>query len=177
MSSIRTRFAVVTAAALALAAPLAIRTAADAATTHTAGKADSAVTVAGTSDLNDPKTAAAPSSTPAEVRPSTGNTGLLSNQPELSRRLGVRDTYLLPLHHLRVALLRRYRDRGRGRTTSRPLRVPGGRRSTRTRSSVPCSPRSTGSRPACVTPVDPLTGDQLHVKVVSVGCIDNLKSC
>src|SRR4051812_8963710 len=42
------------------------------------------------------------------------------------------------------------------RTTSRPLRVPGGRRSTRTRSRVPCSPRSTGSRPACVTPVDPL---------------------
>jgi hypothetical protein len=43
MSSTRTRFAVVAAAALALAAPLAIRTAADAATTHTAVKADSAV--------------------------------------------------------------------------------------------------------------------------------------
>src|SRR6266498_5169915 len=41
MSSTRTRFAVVAAAALALAAPLAIRTAADAATTHTAVKADS----------------------------------------------------------------------------------------------------------------------------------------
>src|SRR5437764_13706935 len=41
MSLTRTRFAVVAAAALALAAPLAIRTAADAATTHTAVKADS----------------------------------------------------------------------------------------------------------------------------------------
>ena len=29
-----------------------------------------------------------------------GNAGLLSSQPELSRTLGVRDTYLLPLHHL-----------------------------------------------------------------------------
>src|SRR4051794_28769094 len=67
MSFTRTRFAVVTAAALALAAPLAIRTAADAATTHTAVKADSAVTLAGTSDLSDPKTAAAASSTPAQV--------------------------------------------------------------------------------------------------------------
>jgi hypothetical protein len=46
MSSTRTRVAVVTAAALALAAPLAIRTAADAATTPTAVKADSAVTAA-----------------------------------------------------------------------------------------------------------------------------------
>jgi hypothetical protein len=41
MSSTRTRFAVVAAAALALAAPLAIRTAADATTAHTAVKADS----------------------------------------------------------------------------------------------------------------------------------------
>src|SRR3989440_4720853 len=41
MSLTRTRFAVVAAAALALAAPLGIRTAADAATTHTAVKADS----------------------------------------------------------------------------------------------------------------------------------------
>jgi hypothetical protein len=52
MSSTRTRFAVVAAAALALAAPLAIRTAADAATTHTAAKADPA---------------AAPAATPADV--------------------------------------------------------------------------------------------------------------
>ena len=54
MSSTRTRFAVVTAAALALATPLVIRTTADAATTHAAVKADSAVTLAA-------------SSTPAEV--------------------------------------------------------------------------------------------------------------
>src|SRR6266498_1757057 len=41
MSSTRTRFAVVAAASLALAAPLAIRTAAEAAPPHTAVKADS----------------------------------------------------------------------------------------------------------------------------------------
>jgi phosphoenolpyruvate carboxylase len=82
-----------------------------------------------------------------------GNTGLLSDQPELSRTLEVRDTYLLPLHHLQVALLRQYRDRG---SDHWPLRVSGGRRSTWTRSSVPCSPRSAGSRPVCVTPADPL---------------------
>jgi Fungal chitosanase of glycosyl hydrolase group 75/Alpha-galactosidase, CBM13 domain len=62
MSSTRTRFAVVAAAALALAAPLAIRTAADAAATHTAAKADSAVTLAG-----DQKAAAAPPFTAAQV--------------------------------------------------------------------------------------------------------------
>ncbi|WP_229072077.1 phosphoenolpyruvate carboxylase [Actinoplanes sp. DH11] len=42
----------------------------------------------------------------------TGGTELLSSQPELSRTLGVRDTYLEPLHHLQVALLRQYRDLG-----------------------------------------------------------------
>src|SRR3954470_10001071 len=67
MSSPRTRIAVTAAAALALAAPLAVRTAADAATTHTAAKADSAGTLATTSDLNDPKTAAAAPFTPAQV--------------------------------------------------------------------------------------------------------------
>jgi phosphoenolpyruvate carboxylase len=45
-----------------------------------------------------------------EVLAITGSTGLLSTQPELSRTLGVRDTYLEPLHHLQVALLRQYRD-------------------------------------------------------------------
>jgi len=42
----------------------------------------------------------------------TGGEGLLSGQTELSRTLGVRDTYLEPLHHLQVALLRQYRDIG-----------------------------------------------------------------
>ena len=45
-----------------------------------------------------------------EVLAVTGASGLLSRQPELSRTLGVRDTYLEPLHHLQVALLRQYRD-------------------------------------------------------------------
>jgi hypothetical protein len=57
---------VVAAAALALAVPLAVRTA-NAATTHTAVKADSAGTVAATSDLSNPKTAPARAATPAEV--------------------------------------------------------------------------------------------------------------
>ncbi len=42
----------------------------------------------------------------------TGAEALLESQPELSRTLGVRDTYLEPLHHLQVALLRQYRDLG-----------------------------------------------------------------
>jgi hypothetical protein len=62
MSSTRTRFAVVAAAALALAAPLTIHTA-DAATTPTAVTAASAVTVPAASD----KTAAAAAFTPAQV--------------------------------------------------------------------------------------------------------------
>jgi phosphoenolpyruvate carboxylase len=45
-----------------------------------------------------------------EILAVTGSAGLLSTQPELSRTLGVRDTYLEPLHHLQVALLRQYRD-------------------------------------------------------------------
>jgi phosphoenolpyruvate carboxylase len=40
----------------------------------------------------------------------TGRDDLLASQAELSRTLGVRDTYLEPLHHLQVALLRQYRD-------------------------------------------------------------------
>ncbi|GAA2685541.1 phosphoenolpyruvate carboxylase [Actinoplanes palleronii] len=61
-----------------------------------------------------------------EVLAITGGTALLSNQPELSRTLGVRDTYLEPLHHLQVALLRQYRDLGE---TARQLpAAPGVRR-------------------------------------------------
>ncbi|BCJ52221.1 phosphoenolpyruvate carboxylase [Actinoplanes sp. NBRC 14428] len=49
-----------------------------------------------------------------EILAITGSEQLLSAQPELSRTLGVRDTYLEPLHHLQVALLRQYRDLGDG---------------------------------------------------------------
>jgi phosphoenolpyruvate carboxylase len=57
----------------------------------------------------------------------TGRDELLSRAPELSRTLGVRDTYLEPLHHLQVALLRQYRElneAGRSQQAS-----PGARRS------------------------------------------------
>jgi phosphoenolpyruvate carboxylase len=47
-----------------------------------------------------------------EVLAITGGDDLLASQPELKRTLGVRDTYLQPLHHLQVALLRQYRDLG-----------------------------------------------------------------
>ncbi|GAA2490174.1 phosphoenolpyruvate carboxylase [Winogradskya humida] len=57
----------------------------------------------------------------------TGHETLLSSQPELSRTLGVRDTYLEPLHHLQVALLRQYRDLGE--TERQMATAPGGRRS------------------------------------------------
>jgi phosphoenolpyruvate carboxylase len=40
----------------------------------------------------------------------TGESGLLDSQPVLKRTLAVRDTYLEPLHHLQVALLRQYRS-------------------------------------------------------------------
>ncbi|WP_305789950.1 phosphoenolpyruvate carboxylase [Symbioplanes lichenis] len=42
----------------------------------------------------------------------TGAEKLLESQAELSRTLDVRDTYLQPLHHLQVALLRQYRALG-----------------------------------------------------------------
>ena len=61
-----------------------------------------------------------------EVLAITGGTGLLSGQAELSRTLGVRGTYLEPLHHLQVALLRQYRELG---DQDRQVATgPGGRR-------------------------------------------------
>jgi phosphoenolpyruvate carboxylase len=48
----------------------------------------------------------------AEVLAVTGEAALLDKQPVLKRTLAVRDTYLEPLHHLQVALLRQYRDTG-----------------------------------------------------------------
>jgi len=47
-----------------------------------------------------------------EILTLTGESALLADQPVLARTLAVRDTYLEPLHHLQVALLRQYRDRG-----------------------------------------------------------------
>jgi phosphoenolpyruvate carboxylase len=61
-----------------------------------------------------------------EVLAITGGDDLLASQPELKRTLSVRDTYLEPLHHLQVALLRQYRDLGDG---ERPMATaPGARR-------------------------------------------------
>jgi hypothetical protein len=52
--------------------------------------------------------------TVAEVLAVTGDAALLDRQPVLRRTLAVRDTYLLPLHHLQVSLLARYRAGGPG---------------------------------------------------------------
>ncbi|BCB86918.1 phosphoenolpyruvate carboxylase [Phytohabitans suffuscus] len=52
------------------------------------------------------------SRTVREVLAISGETKLLDRQPVLERTLAVRDTYLEPLHHLQVALLRQYRDSG-----------------------------------------------------------------
>ncbi len=48
--------------------------------------------------------------TVAEVLSITGGKRLLAGNPSLARTLQVRDTYLLPLHHLQVSLLQRVRD-------------------------------------------------------------------
>ncbi|HEX5540018.1 MAG TPA: phosphoenolpyruvate carboxylase [Micromonospora sp.] len=47
-----------------------------------------------------------------EVLAVTGSPALLEDLPVLQRTLAVRDTYLEPLHHLQVALLRQYRESG-----------------------------------------------------------------
>ncbi|GAA4567057.1 phosphoenolpyruvate carboxylase [Micromonospora coerulea] len=64
--------------------------------------------------------------TKQEVLAVTASPALLENSPVLQRTLAVRDTYLEPLHHLQVALLRQYRDSGAaGRAVAT---APGGRR-------------------------------------------------
>ncbi|MEE6263338.1 phosphoenolpyruvate carboxylase [Plantactinospora sonchi] len=64
--------------------------------------------------------------TKREVLAITNSPALLENSPVLQRTLAVRDTYLEPLHHLQVALLRQYRDSGAaGRAIAT---APGGRR-------------------------------------------------
>jgi len=50
--------------------------------------------------------------TVAEVLAVSGEAAVLDGQPVLQRTLAVRDTYLEPLHHLQVALLRQYRRAG-----------------------------------------------------------------
>ncbi|HEY0698099.1 MAG TPA: phosphoenolpyruvate carboxylase, partial [Micromonospora sp.] len=64
--------------------------------------------------------------TKREVLAITDSPALLENSPVLQRTLAVRDTYLEPLHHLQVALLRQYRDSGAaGRAVAT---APGARR-------------------------------------------------
>jgi phosphoenolpyruvate carboxylase len=66
--------------------------------------------------------------THAEILAVTGEAAVLDNQPVLKRTLAVRDTYLEPLHHLQVALLRQYRDgglAGRGCATRDEIRSGG----------------------------------------------------
>ena len=64
--------------------------------------------------------------TKREVLAVTNSPALLENSPVLQRTLAVRDTYLEPLHHLQVALLRQYRESG---AAARAMATaPGGRR-------------------------------------------------
>ena len=44
-----------------------------------------------------------------EILNLTGESTILESNPSLSRTLAIRDTYLLPLHHLQITLLSRVR--------------------------------------------------------------------
>ena len=44
-----------------------------------------------------------------EILNLTGESTILESNPSLSRTLAIRDTYLLPLHHLQITLLNRVR--------------------------------------------------------------------
>ncbi|WP_027341695.1 phosphoenolpyruvate carboxylase [Hamadaea tsunoensis] len=59
-----------------------------------------------------------------EVLAVTGAGHLLESQPVLARTLSVRDSYLEPLHHLQVALLRQYRDAGGAKHATSAHRGP-----------------------------------------------------
>lgn len=61
--------------------------------------------------------------TKAEILNLTGGSELLSANPALARTLAIRDTYLLPLHHLQITLLKRVRSaRANGEEPSAELK-------------------------------------------------------
>ena len=61
--------------------------------------------------------------TKAEILLITHEHGVLENNPNLARTLAVRDTYLLPLHHLQVSFLQRVRElRAMGKEPDEDLR-------------------------------------------------------
>lgn len=61
--------------------------------------------------------------TKAEILKLTGAQTLLESNPSLSRTLAIRDTYLLPLHHLQITLLNRVRaSREQGQEPDAQLR-------------------------------------------------------
>jgi phosphoenolpyruvate carboxylase len=80
-----------------------------------------------------------------EVLAVTGEAALLDSNPVLQRTLAVRDTYLVPLHHQQVALLRQYRELARG--TGKPSREVGSATGQRGR-----RPSAAGGPGVCVDP-------------------------